>query len=167
MSKEKDLKEGMMAPGFSLMNDQGGEVALESLRGKPVVLYFYPKDDTPGCTKQACAFTNRGPEFRKLGATIVGVSKDPIASHAKFRTKYGLDFPLLSDTSGKVMDAYGVWKERTLYGRTALGVERSTFLIDREGVIRRAWRKVKVDGHDDVVLEALKELSNLPRDGGT
>ncbi len=152
------LKEGMKAPGFALANDQGGEVTLESLRGKPVVLYFYPKDDTPGCTKEACSFKDRGAEFRKYGAVILGVSKDPVESHAKFRTKYGLDFPLLSDTSGKVLEAYGVWKDKSIFGHTALGVERSTFLIDREGVIRNAWRKVKVDGHDQEIIEALKAL---------
>jgi peroxiredoxin Q/BCP len=153
-----ELTEGMKAPGFALANDQGGEVTLESLRGKPVVLYFYPMDDTPGCTKEACAFKDRGAEFRALGAVILGVSKDPLESHAKFRTKYGLDFPLLSDTTGKVLESYGVWKEKSIFGRTALGVVRSTFLIDREGVIRKAWRKVKVGGHDDEILAALKAL---------
>lgn len=156
MSQEP--KEGTMAPGFSLANDQGGEVALDSLRGRPVVLYFYPKDDTPGCTKEACSFKERGAEYRREGAVILGVSKDPIESHARFRAKYGLDFPLLSDTSGRVLESYGVWKEKSLYGRTALGVERSTFLIDREGVIRKVWRKVKVDGHDEEVLQALRAL---------
>ncbi len=154
----RDPLEGTPAPDFKLANDLGGEVSLRSLRGRPVVLYFYPKDDTPGCTKEACAFRDRGAEFRAHDAVILGVSKDPVASHARFRTKYGLDFPLLSDTSGKVLEAYGAWKEKSLYGRTFLGVERSTFLIDREGVVRKAWRKVKVGGHDDEVLEALKGL---------
>ena len=153
-----ELLEGMAAPGFNLASDKGDEVSLESLRGRPVVLYFYPKDDTPGCTREACSFKDRGAEFRACGAAIVGISKDRPESHAKFRTKYGLDFVLLSDTSGTTMEAYGIWKQKTLYGRTALGVERSTFLIDGQGIIRKAWRKVKVDGHDDQVLAALKAL---------
>lgn len=153
-----DVKEGSKAPGFSAAVTDGTEVSLEALRGRPVVLYFYPKDDTPGCTREACAFRDLKKAFDDAGAAILGVSKDSVASHGKFTAKYGLTFPLVADPTGAILDAYGVWKQKTLYGRTALGVERSTFLIDRDGIVRKVWRGVKVDGHVDEVLAALKAL---------
>ncbi len=153
-----ELKEGMKAPDFQAASSEGGEIALKDLAGKTVVLYFYPKDSTPGCTKEACGFRDVNAELRELGVVVLGVSKDSLKSHGKFAEKHGLNFPLLSDPEGKILDAYGAWKEKTIYGRTALGIERSTFLIDGDGVIRRVWRKVKVAGHVEEVVEAVKEL---------
>ena len=123
-----------------------------------MVLYFYPKDDTPGCTKEACGFQESLPNFSKLDAAIIGVSKDSITRHKNFKSKYGLNFTLGSDEDGSVCESYGVWKEKKNYGRTYMGIERSTFLIDGKGVIRNVWRKVKVNGHVDEVLEAAKAL---------
>ena len=155
---ENLLKEGMKAPGFTAGSSEGGEVSLEALRGKVVVLYFYPKDDTPGCTKEACSFRDSESELQKLGAVVLGVSKDGLGSHGKFKEKYHLNFPLLSDTDGKVIQAYGVWKDKSIFGHTALGLQRSTFVIDREGTIAKAWYGVKVDGHADEVLEVVRGL---------
>ena len=152
------VKEGERAPDFSMATDDGGKVSLKSLKGKNVVLYFYPKDDTPGCTKEACAFRDNLPDFSKVKATVIGVSKDSVESHQKFKKKYSLPFPLASDPDRKVIKAYGVWKKKSLYGREFMGIERSTFLIDAKGVVRKIWRKVKVGGHADEVLEALGEL---------
>ena len=152
------VKEGERAPDFSMATDDGGKVSLKSLKGKNVVLYFYPKDDTPGCTKEACAFRDNLPDFSKVKATVIGVSKDSVESHQKFKKKYALPFPLASDPDGKVTKAYGVWKKKSLYGREFMGIERSTFLIDAKGVVRKIWRKVKVGGHADEVLESLGEL---------
>jgi peroxiredoxin Q/BCP len=121
-------------------------------------LYFYPKDDTPGCTKEACAFQDGTAQFAKVDACVLGVSRDTPERHAKFKAKYGLAFPLLADTEAKLCQAYGVWKEKTLYGKTSMGIERSTFLIDARGVVRRIWRKVKVDGHAAEVIAALQKL---------
>jgi len=149
---------GDKAPGFKLVTDDGGEISLATLKGRNVVLYFYPKDDTPGCTKEACGFTEAMPDFSKINAEIIGVSKDSITRHKNFKNKYGLTFTLGSDEDGAVCDAYGVWKEKKNYGRTYMGIERSTFLIDGKGVIRNVWRKVKVNGHVDEVLEAAKAL---------
>jgi peroxiredoxin Q/BCP len=148
---------GKQAPAFSMPTDEGKTVSLKDFAGKRVVLYFYPKDDTPGCTTQACAFRDMMPDFKGTGAVIIGVSKDSVASHKKFRTKYGLTFPLASDTSG-VAEKYGVWKEKNMYGRKYMGVERSTFLIDESGVVRAEWRKVSVPGHADEVKNALQSL---------
>lgn len=152
------LKVGSKAPDFTLPGDGGGKVSLKSLRGNKVVLYFYPKDDTPGCTKEACAFRDQFPAFKKAKAEIIGISKDDVARHDKFKTKYELPFTLASDEDGKVCAAYGVWQEKTLYGRKFMGIVRSTFLIDEQGVIREIWPKVKVPGHAEQVMAAIKEL---------
>lgn len=136
----------------------GGEITLSALRGSPVVLFFYPRDDTSGCTKENEAFSALKPEFEALGAKVFGISKDSIASHEKFMKKKDLTVPLLSDEGADVSEAFGVWKEKKMYGKTFMGIERSTFLIDAEGRIAREWRKVKVPGHAEEVLEAVKAL---------
>lgn len=152
------IQEGETAPDFSLPADDGREVKLSDLRGKPVVLYFYPKDDTPGCTKEACAFRDRSADLKARGAVVLGVSPDDVQSHGKFRDKYSLNFPLLADTGHQVAESYGAWRERSMYGRTYMGIQRSTFLIDAGGEVRKAWQKVDVDGHDQEVLDALAAL---------
>ena len=149
---------GQPAPNFSLLTDTGAELALSSLRGKTVILYFYPKDDTPGCTTEACGFRDAAPDFKKLKAQVIGVSKDSVARHDKFKAKYELNFPLVSDEDGKICEKYGTWIEKSLYGRKYMGIERATFLIDKEGVVRRIWNGVKVKGHVDEVRDALKAL---------
>ena len=149
------LQKGDPAPDFTLPSDEGGEVTLSSLRGRKVVLYFYPKDDTPGCTAQACDFRDLSPRFEGADAVVLGVSPDSVKSHRKFREKYGLNFPLLADEERAVADAYGVWKKKKLYGRTFLGIERSTFLIDEDGRIEQVWRKVKPKGHAEMLSELL------------
>lgn len=149
---------GDKAPSFTLPTDGGGKVSLKDFKGKPVVLYFYPKDDTSGCTAEACAFRDQLPDFSKLKTTVIGVSRDSAASHDKFKTKYQLPFPLASDEDGKVCEAYGVWAEKSMYGRKYMGIERSTFLIDGNGILRGVWRNVKVPGHVEAVLEAAKAL---------
>jgi thioredoxin-dependent peroxiredoxin len=149
---------GDKAPSFTLPTDGGGKISLGDFKGKPVVLYFYPKDDTSGCTAEACAFRDALPDFSKLKAHVIGISRDSVASHDKFKTKYKLSFPLASDEDGKVCNAYGVWVEKSMYGRKYMGIERSTFLIDGKGVIRGLWRKVKVPGHAEEVLEAAKGI---------
>ena len=154
----KALQEGDRAPNFDLETDSG-RVRLADLKGKAVVLYFYPKDDTTGCTAEAIAFSQTAGEFEKAGAVVVGVSKDTARSHGKFRGKYDLKVELGADPQGEVVERYGVWVEKSMYGRKYMGIERATFLIDRDGVIRRVWRKVKVAGHADDVLAALKSLS--------
>jgi len=148
-------KEGEPAPDFRLPADDGKTYALRDLRGKKVVLYFYPKDDTPGCTKEACSFRDNLSRVQSKGAIVLGVSKDDLESHAKFREKYSLSFPLLSDPEGKVLSAYGVWKEKNLYGKTFMGIERTTFVIDEGGRIQKVFPRVKVEGHVDEVLAAL------------
>jgi peroxiredoxin Q/BCP len=148
---------GDKAPDFKMTTDIG-DVSLKSLKGRNVVLYFYPKDDTPGCTKEACGFQDALPNFSKIDAEIVGVSKDSPTRHQNFQKKFGLKFKLASDEDGAVCERYGVWKEKKNYGRSYMGIERSTFLIDGKGVIRQVWRKVKVDGHVDEVLAAAKAL---------
>lgn len=150
--------EGAKAPAFKLPADDGSEVTLKSLAGKKVVLYFYPKDDTPGCTTEAIAFSALKKKFDAAGAVVLGVSKDTIEKHCKFRDKHGLTVRLLSDADGKMLEAYGVWGEKSLYGRKFMGISRTTFLIDGKGVVRRVWPKVKVNGHADEVLAAAKEL---------
>ena len=152
----KELKVGDTAPDFHLPSTEGREIALKDFRGKKnVVLYFYPKDDTPGCTKEACSFRDERPKFNKKDAVILGVSFDDLESHKKFVGKYKLPFPLLSDADKKVAEAYGVYKEKSMYGRTYMGIERSTFVIDKDGKIAQVYRKVKVDGHSDEILGAL------------
>jgi len=152
------VQEGEVAPDFTLQADDGREVRLSDFRGKPVVLYFYPKDDTPGCTKEACAFRDRRADLQEKGAAVLGVSPDDVASHAGFRDKYSLNFPLLADAGHAVSERYGAWREKNFYGKKSMGVQRSTFLIDREGKVAKAWHKVSVDGHDEEVLAALGKL---------
>ncbi|HEX2113734.1 MAG TPA: thioredoxin-dependent thiol peroxidase [Alphaproteobacteria bacterium] len=149
---------GDRAPDFTMPTDGGGMIKLSDLKGKTVVLYFYPKDDTTGCTKEACGFNDTLANFSKLKAEIIGVSRDSVASHDKFKKKYGLRFRLASDADGKVSDAYGTWVEKSMYGRKYMGMERATFLIDGNGVIRQVWRKVKVPGHVEDVMAAIKAL---------
>ncbi|MGE0607973.1 MAG: thioredoxin-dependent thiol peroxidase [Pirellulales bacterium] len=149
---------GQKAPDFHLTADDGQKIKLKDLRGSPVVLYFYPKDDTPGCTREACAFRDRHKELKKLGAKVLGVSPDDVESHVKFRDKFELNFPLLADTGHAIAEKYGAWREKNMYGKKSMGIQRSTFLIDAEGVIRKVWARVSVDGHDEKVLEALREL---------
>ncbi len=153
------LQPGDKAPEFSLPSDEGGDIALAGLRGHAVVLYFYPKDDTTGCTSEAKGFTEAQGEFDAIGAVVVGVSKDSVKSHGKFRQKYGLSVRLGSDVDGEMIQKYGVWVEKSMYGRKYMGIERATFLIDAEGVIQRVWRKVSVTGHIQDVLAAARELA--------
>jgi len=152
------IEPGTKAPDFTLPRDGGGEVSLSDLAGRPVVLYFYPRDDTSGCTKEAVAFTELMPEFEAAGAAVLGVSKDSVAKHDKFRDKHDLKVTLLSDDDSDVCERYGVWVEKSMYGKTYMGIERSTFLIDGAGTVREVWRKVKVPGHAEKVLEAVKAL---------
>lgn len=149
---------GEKAPDFSMATDGGGSVSLAGLKGRKVVLYFYPKDDTPGCTKEACAFRDAMPDFSGIDAEIIGVSKDPVAKHDKFKAKYDLPFVLASDEETDVCERFGVWVEKNMYGRKYMGIERATFLIDGDGVVRNVWRKVKVPGHAEAVLEAAKDF---------
>src|SRR5215510_9697439 len=152
------LEPGTKAPAFSLAADDGSKVKLADLKGSPVVLYFYPADDTPGCTREACAFRDRSSELKKIGAKTYGISPDDVASHVKFKGKYKLNFSLLADSDHKVAEKFGAWREKNMYGKKKMGIVRSTFLIGPDGVIRKVWRSVKVDGHDVKVLEALREL---------
>lgn len=150
------LKPGDKAPDFTLPTDGGGTLKLSQLRGKPVVLYFYPKDDTPGCTKEACAFRDLSAEFAAKGAVILGVSPDSTTSHVKFRDKFSLPFPLLSDPGAEVAQRLGIWVEKTNYGRKYMGVERTTIVIGKDGTIKKVFPKVSVDGHVEQVLAALE-----------
>jgi len=153
------LKEGDKAPGFSLQASTGSTVSLDDYLGKRnVVLYFYPKDNTPGCTAEACSFRDYSAEFEEAGAVILGVSADSVKSHEGFAAKHHLSFPLLADPDKSVISAYGVWKEKSMYGKTFLGIERTTFAIDKQGIIRKVWPKVKVEGHINEVLEFVKGL---------
>ena len=152
------LESGARAPDFTLPTDGGGDVSLSALRGKKVILYFYPKDDTSGCTKQACGFRDAMPDFSGADAVVIGVSKDGVASHDRFKAKHELPFTLASDEDAKVASDYGVWVEKSMYGRKYMGMDRATFLIDRDGVVRRVWRKVKVPGHVEEVLAAARTL---------
>jgi peroxiredoxin Q/BCP len=153
----KMLEEGQAAPDFTLSDQRGTPIKLSKLKGSPVVLYFYPKDDTPGCTKEACGFRDRFAEYTKAGATILGISPDTSESHVKFAKKFGLPFTLLADPANKVSQAYGVWKEKNMYGKKYMSVERTTFVIDGKGIVRKVFPKVKVDGHPEAVLAAIKE----------
>ena len=154
----EDLKPGDQAPSFDTVDDAGNAVKLADLKGKRVVLYFYPKDNTPGCTQQACAFRDSYPDFGEKNAVIFGVSPDSAKSHQSFRGKFDLPFPLLIDQDHAIAEAYGVWREKSMYGRKYMGMERATFLIDGKGVIRGLWRKVKVPGHVADVMKAAKAL---------
>ena len=152
------VKEGQKAPDFELPSSEGGELRLADLRGKTVVLYFYPKDDTPGCTREACAFRDTQAQIKKTGAVVLGVSPDSLASHGKFKAKYKLNFPLLADADKKVAKKYGAFGEKVMYGKKVTGMIRSTFVIDAEGVVRKVFPRVRVDGHAEKVLDALKAL---------
>jgi len=151
------LDVGKKAPDFSLLNQDEKKISLKDFIGQKVVLYFYPKDDTSGCTKEACSFSDDLPKFSKIDAVILGVSPDSVKSHKKFSEKYKLKFDLLADDEKKVVEKYGVWKEKSMYGRKYMGVERTTFIIDEKGEIKKIFNKVKVDGHNKEVLEALKD----------
>jgi peroxiredoxin Q/BCP len=155
----KDLKPGDRAPSFRIETDDRGEISTTKLKGKPFVLYFYPKDDTSGCTKEAIAFTEDKKKFDAMGATVIGVSKDSVSSHKKFRDKHKLGIVLGSDPEVETAQAYGTWMEKSMYGRRYMGMERATFLVDEKGTIRHIWRKVKVPGHATAVLEALREIA--------
>ena len=150
--------EGAPAPDFTLMADDGAEVSLADFSGKKLVLYFYPKDNTPGCTREACAFQEELGKLRKKGAIVVGVSRDSPTTHVGFKQKHGLTFPLLSDPTTRVHKAYGAWGKKTLYGKTVEGALRTTFVIDGKGIVRKVFPSVKVDGHADAVMAALGEL---------
>jgi peroxiredoxin Q/BCP len=150
------VKEGEAAPDFTLQADDGRTVSLRDYRGKNVVLYFYPKDGTPGCTREAIEFRDTAQKFEKEGAVILGVSKDSVASHQKFKQKHELPFTLLSDPEGKALDLYGVWKKKSLFGKTFMGTERTTFLVDEDGIVTKVYRKVKAKGHAQICLLDLK-----------
>ncbi len=152
------LEEGSQAPPFTLAADDGSKVKSSELKGAPFVLYFYPKDDTPGCTKEACAFRDRQSEITKLGVKVFGISPDDVASHAKFRDKFKLNFRLLADPEHQLADAFGAWREKNMYGNKSMGVQRSTYLINATGKVAKVWKRVQVDGHDQQVIDAIKEL---------
>lgn len=152
------LKEGSMAPEIDLPTDGGGNFLLSDMRGEKVLVYFYPKDDTSGCTAESCSFNENLKSLERLGCAVVGISKCSVKKHDKFKEKYGLQFPLASDENSDVCERYGVWTEKSMYGRKYMGIERTTFLIDEHGKIARIWNKVKVDGHTEEVLEVLQAL---------
>ena len=152
------LSIGDKAPDFTMPTDGAGTVSLSALKGKKVILYFYPKDDTPGCTKEACGFRDALPDFSGAGAVVIGVSKDTVGKHDKFKAKYELPFTLAADVDGTVTEAYECWVEKSLYGKKYMGIDRATFLIDGAGVLQGIWHKVKVDGHVDAVLKAAQAL---------
>jgi len=147
---------GKAAPNFTLLDQHGKKVTLSKLKGSPVVIYFYPKDDTPGCTKQACGFRDAFAEYEKAGVKILGISPDDSASHTKFITKFELPFTLLADVDKQVCELYDVWKEKNMYGKKSMGVVRTTFVIDDKGIVKKIFPRVKVEGHSDAVLEALR-----------
>jgi peroxiredoxin Q/BCP len=153
------IEAGQRAPAFTLPADDGQRMRLADLKGQPVVLYFYPRDDTPGCTREACAFRDQQAQLKKLGAVVLGVSADSSESHGKFRDKYRLNFPLLADVDHQVAEKYGAWREKNMYGKKSMGIQRSTFLIGPDGKVVKVWKQVKVDGHDEQVLAAVRELS--------
>ena len=153
------IEPGGLAPAFTLTADDGSKVRLADLKGHLVVVYFYPRDDTPGCTREACAFRDQQAELKKLGAQVLGISTDSTESHGRFRDKFKLNFPLLSDPNHAVAEKYGAWREKNMYGKKSMGLQRSTYLIDADGKVAKVWKAVKVDGHDDEVLAALRELS--------
>tara|TARA_B100000459_G_scaffold139149_1_gene97260 strand:- start:269 stop:736 length:468 start_codon:yes stop_codon:yes gene_type:complete len=149
---------GDKAPDFTIATDGGGTFCLSEMMGNNVIIYFYPKDDTPGCTKEACEFRDSLPDFSKSSSKIIGISKDTVAKHDKFKSKYELPFTLGADLEGAVCEAYGTWVEKSMYGRQYMGIERATFLVDKEGVVQGIWRKVKVKGHVEEVLAAVQNL---------
>ena len=151
----KELKEGDVAPDFKLKSTEGKEISLKDFRSKQVVLYFYPKDDTPGCTREACDFRDNLARVKAKGAIVLGISHDSVESHERFQKKFDLPFPLLSDPEKKVTEAYGVYKQKSLYGKLFMGIERTTFVIDKEGRIKKIFPKVKVEGHVEEILQAL------------
>lgn len=153
------LSDGDIAPDVVLDTSEGRSVRLSSLAGQKIVLYFYPRDDTPGCTQEAKDFTNRTAEFAAVGARVIGVSKDSVASHTKFADKHAIPYALASDGSGRICEAFGTWVEKSMYGRKYMGIDRATFLIDESGHVVRSWRKVKVPGHVAEVLEAARSIS--------
>ncbi len=155
----KELKAGDKAPAFSLKNSAGKTVKLSDFKGRRLVLYFYPRDNTPGCTKEACAFRDISSKLQALNAAVVGISTDDVASHEKFAAKFELNFPLLADTENAVAEKYGVWQEKNNYGKKYFGIARTTFVIDEEGRIAKVFKRVKVDGHDDQVLAALAAMA--------
>ncbi len=152
------LEVGAQAPNFTTTTDDGSQVSLSDYLGKVVVLYFYPRDDTPGCTKEACAFRDAQSEYLKRGAVVLGVSPDDETSHAKFKDKFSLNFPLLVDTDHKIAEQYGAWREKNMYGKKSMGVQRSTYLIAADGTIAKLWKRVSVDGHDTAVLDAITAM---------
>jgi thioredoxin-dependent peroxiredoxin len=154
------VAEGQEAPDFTLSDQDGNQVTLSDLRGQPVVLYFYPKADTPGCTTQACGIRDHRADYERSGAKVLGVSPDTVAAQRKFADKYGLDFTLLADENHEVAELYGVWGEKKMYGKTYLGVQRATFVIDPEGKVAKVFPEVSPKTHDEVVLEALGELAS-------
>lgn len=152
------LEEGSKIPAFTCQDDQRRKVKSSDWKGGTVVLYFYPKDDTPGCTREACAFRDRQSELQKLGVQVYGVSPDDVESHVKFRDKFQLNFPLLADPEHALAEAFGAWREKNMYGKKSMGVQRSTFLIDPQGKVAKVWKRVQVDGHDQQVIDAVTEL---------
>jgi peroxiredoxin Q/BCP len=152
------IEAGTRAPAFTLTADDGTKVRLSAQKGNPVVLYFYPKDDTPGCTREACAFRDAQNKLKRLGAQLYGLSPDDVNSHANFRDKFNLNFLLLADLGHKVAEKYGAWREKNMYGKKTMGIQRSTFLIDTTGKVAKLWKHVRVDGHDQQVLQAVESL---------
>ena len=152
------IREGQKAPAFTLPSSEGKDVSLSDFKGRPVVLYFYPKDDTPGCTREACAFRDSQAAIRKAGAVVLGVSPDSLAAHDKFKAKYRLNFPLLADPDKHLAKKFGAWGEKLMYGKKVTGMIRSTFVIDGRGIVRKVFPRVRVDGHAEQVLEALAGL---------
>lgn len=153
-----EIKEGLTAPDFSLETDSNQRISLSDFKGKKVVVYFYPKDDTPGCTTEACDFRDNTQRLTALNVVVLGISKDSVAKHLKFKDKHNLPFILASDEEGRVCDLYGVFKEKSMYGKTFLGIERSTFLINEDGIISKIWRKVKVKGHIEEIIKTISEI---------
>lgn len=155
-----DLQPGDKAPDFKTATDKHGTISLSDYKGRKLVLYFYPKDDTPGCTKQACGFNENLEAFQNLNVDVIGVSKDPVQKHQKFREKYDLEFPLIADEETILCQKYGVWKEKNMYGKKLMGIERTTFLIEEQGRIEKIWRKVKVKDHIEEVLDAARDRAS-------
>ncbi|HEX4634214.1 MAG TPA: thioredoxin-dependent thiol peroxidase [Gemmatimonadales bacterium] len=152
------VSEGKSAPAFTLDTDSGGTLSLKELKGRPVVLYFYPKDDTPGCTVEACEFRDAFPRFKGTKAVILGISPDSVKSHQKFKEKFGLPFTLLADPDHEIAEKYGVWQKKSMYGRTYMGIARTTFVIDKDGKVAKVFEKVKPKGHAEAVEEAIEAL---------